>query len=58
MSLQDGITVQTNVTLFVAAIGSRIKYLLDTPEVIWGALDVRAYLEAAHRRANPISKSL
>jgi hypothetical protein len=31
------------------AIGSRVKYLVDTPEVIWGCLDSRRYLEAARR---------
>eukprot|EP00884_Botryococcus_braunii_P022018 jgi/Botrbrau1/84/Bobra.0022s0074.1 len=31
------------------ALGSRIKFLVDTPEMIWGALDTRAYLEAAQR---------
>mmetsp|Transcript_16154 Transcript_16154/g.45001 ORF Transcript_16154/g.45001 Transcript_16154/m.45001 type:complete len:1129 (-) Transcript_16154:189-3575(-) len=31
------------------AIGSRIKYLVDTPEEIWGCLDTQEYLEAAWR---------
>lgn len=31
------------------AVGSRIKYLVDTPEMIWGCLDTEAYLEAAYR---------
>lgn len=32
-----------------AAIGSRIKFLVDTPEKIWGHLDTHEYLEAARR---------
>jgi hypothetical protein len=32
-----------------AALGSRIKYLVDTPEMIWGCLDSRQFLEAAKR---------
>lgn len=35
--------------LFLAAVGSRIKYLVDTPELIWGCLDSKQYLEAARR---------
>ncbi|KXZ49014.1 hypothetical protein GPECTOR_23g103 [Gonium pectorale] len=31
------------------AVGSRIKYLVDTPELIWGCLDAARYLEAARR---------
>jgi hypothetical protein len=30
-------------------IGSRVKYLVDTPEKIWGCLDEHMYLEAAER---------
>ena len=33
----------------VFAAGSRVKYLVDTPEKIWGALDEREYAEAARR---------
>ena len=29
--------------------GGRIKYLVDTPEVIWGFLDVRQYMDAGRR---------
>ena len=29
--------------------GSRVKYLVDTPELIWGCLDGRQHLEAARR---------
>ena len=36
-------------SLVHTAIGSRVKYLIDTPEVIWGCLDSRRYLEAARR---------
>ncbi len=32
-----------------AALGSRVKYLLDTPETIWGCLDSKDYLEASRR---------
>jgi conserved oligomeric Golgi complex subunit 1 len=32
-----------------AAIGTRIKYLVDTPETIWGLLEARDFLAAAHR---------
>jgi hypothetical protein len=31
------------------AVGSRVKYLVDTPEKIWGCLDEHMYLEAAER---------
>ncbi|KAG1666478.1 hypothetical protein FOA52_004860 [Chlamydomonas sp. UWO 241] len=31
------------------AIGARVKYIVDTPEVIWGCLDSAQYLEAARR---------
>ncbi|GAB4815087.1 hypothetical protein N2152v2_002133, partial [Parachlorella kessleri] len=31
------------------ALGSRVKYLLDTPETIWGCLDSKDYLEASRR---------
>ena len=43
-----------------AAVGSRVKYLLDTPEVIWGCLDVGDFLEAAHRylRAEQVHQAL
>eukprot|EP00850_Spirogloea_muscicola_P003961 SM000016S01949 [mRNA] locus=s16:854945:860887:- [translate_table: standard] len=30
-------------------LGSRVKYLVDTPEKIWGCLDEHMYLEAAER---------
>lgn len=32
-----------------AAVGSRVKYLVDTPEIIWGCLDSQQHLEAARR---------
>lgn len=32
-----------------AAVGSRVKYLVDTPELIWGCLDAKRYLDAARR---------
>ena len=35
--------------LMAAAIGDRIKFLVDTPEKIWGHLDTHEYLEAARR---------
>ncbi|GIL55296.1 hypothetical protein Vafri_10857 [Volvox africanus] len=31
------------------AVGSRVKYLVDTPELIWGCLDARRYLDASRR---------
>lgn len=34
-----------------AALGSRVKYLVDTPELIWGCLDTREFLAAAQRLA-------
>lgn len=34
-------------TLF--AVGARVKYLVDTPEKIWGCLDEHMYLEGAER---------
>lgn len=33
----------------LTAVGSRIKYLVDTPEMIWGCLDGAQFLQAAHR---------
>ena len=30
-------------------VGSRVKYLVDTPEKIWGCLDEHMYLEGAER---------
>lgn len=32
-----------------AAVGSRVKYVMDTSEVIWGCLDAGSHLEAARR---------
>ena len=29
--------------------GSRVKYLVDTPEMIWGYLDEHDYMESAGR---------
>ena len=31
------------------AVGSQVKYLVDTPEIIWGCLDTKDYHEAACR---------
>jgi len=31
------------------AVGSRVKYLVDTPEMIWGCLDLKDYQAAAQR---------
>ncbi|GLC68116.1 hypothetical protein PLESTF_000647700 [Pleodorina starrii] len=31
------------------AVGSRVKYLVDTPELIWGCLDARRFLDASRR---------
>lgn len=31
------------------AVGGRIRYLVDTPETIWGCLDSQQYLNAARR---------
>ena len=47
-------------TATIAALGSRIKYLVDTSEMIWGCLDTRAYLEAARRflRASEVHRQL
>jgi sugar phosphate isomerase/epimerase len=33
----------------LAAVGGRVKYLVDTPEMIWGCLDLKDYLAAAQR---------
>lgn len=43
-----------------AALGSRVKYLIDTPETIWGCLDGKDYLEAARRyvRAGEVHRAL
>ena len=40
--------------------GSRIKFLVDTPEKIWGHLDTHEYLEAARRilQASEVHSSL
>ena len=32
-----------------AAVGGRVKFLVDTPETLWGCLDAAAFLPAAHR---------
>lgn len=32
-----------------AAVGGRVKYIVDTPEVIWGSLDSSRFLDAARR---------
>ena len=37
--------------MHAAALGSRVKYLVDTPELIWGCLDTREFLAAAQRLA-------
>ncbi len=34
---------------FCAAVGGRVRYLVDTPEVIWGFLDSQQHLSAAQR---------
>ncbi|KAG6586132.1 Conserved oligomeric Golgi complex subunit 1, partial [Cucurbita argyrosperma subsp. sororia] len=46
------------VTLY--AIASRVKYLVDTPENIWGCLDESMFLEAAvrHIRAKHVQQAL
>ncbi|XP_023537548.1 conserved oligomeric Golgi complex subunit 1-like [Cucurbita pepo subsp. pepo] len=46
------------VTLY--AIASRVKYLVDTPENIWGCLDESMFLEAAvrHLRAKHVQQAL
>eukprot|EP00882_Tetradesmus_deserticola_P015896 GHRQ01016952.1.p1 GENE.GHRQ01016952.1~~GHRQ01016952.1.p1 ORF type:complete len:179 (+),score=60.15 GHRQ01016952.1:608-1144(+) len=31
------------------AVGARVKFILDTPEVLWGCLDGQQHLEAARR---------
>ncbi|CAL8464776.1 g4311 [Coccomyxa elongata] len=31
------------------SLGGRVKYLVDTPEIIWGCLDAREFLAAARR---------
>eukprot|EP00775_Hariotina_reticulata_P013485 gene13485-13610_t len=31
------------------AVGSRVKYVMDSPEIIWGCLDGQQHLEAARR---------
>eukprot|EP00898_Chlorokybus_atmophyticus_P006294 jgi/Chlat1/6666/Chrsp49S06154 len=31
------------------SLGSRVKFIVDTPEMIWGCLDQHLFLEAAHR---------
>jgi conserved oligomeric Golgi complex subunit 1 len=33
-----------------AALGTRVKYLLDTPEAIWGSLEAGQHIEAARRQ--------
>lgn len=44
----------------VYAVGARVKYLVDTPEKIWGCLDEHMYLEAAERyqRAHEVHQLL
>jgi hypothetical protein len=49
----DGVLVMTlTVNLLVcplSGIGGRIRYLVDTPEMIWGYLDTKQFLDAARR---------
>ena len=44
----------------IAAVGGRIKYLVDTPETLWGCLDAGSFLAAAHRflRASLVYEAL
>ncbi len=35
--------------LHPAAVGVRVKYLVDTPETLWGCLDAGDFLQAARR---------
>lgn len=32
-----------------AAVGSRVKYIMDTPEILWSCLESQQHLEAAKR---------
>lgn len=43
-----------------AAVGGRVKYIVDTPEVIWGSLDSSRFLDAARRylRAEQVGEAL
>lgn len=47
-------------SLAPAAVGGRIKYLIDTPETLWGCLDAGSFLAAAHRflRASLVNEAL
>ena len=38
-----------NIAYLSAAVGSRVKYLVDTSELLWGCLDTQDYIAAAHR---------
>ncbi|KAL0023565.1 hypothetical protein WJX77_002562 [Trebouxia sp. C0004] len=42
------------------AVGSRVKYLVDTSELLWGCLDTQDYFDAAHRylRASEVHRLL
>lgn len=44
----------------IAAVGGRIKYLVDTPETLWGCLDAGSFQAAAHRflRASLVYEAL
>ena len=46
--------------IHIAAVGGRIKYLVDTPETLWGCLDAGSFLAAAHRflRASLVYEAL
>jgi hypothetical protein len=46
--------------MHIAAVGGRIKYLVDTPETLWGCLDAGSFLAAANRflRASLVYEAL
>jgi hypothetical protein len=48
------------VIIHITAVGGRIKYLVDTPETLWGCLDSGSFLAAAHRflRASLVYEAL
>lgn len=66
LSASDATTTSTNLIspnptrLRIYGIASRVKYLVDTPENIWGCLDESMFLEAAARyiRAKQVHHSL
>jgi hypothetical protein len=56
----ESFSQKQHTAVHTAAVGGRIKYLVDTPETLWGCLDAGSFLAAAHRflRASLVYEAL